>query len=176
MFMCSLFQVAIATKVNILRFDPLPTNFYNVMLRSKKTQFDGTNMWLLFLYTDIVIIFAGNCTSFGYFWGNVFGLLKGLYHHRRHRSVLMEPEIVWSLTLVCTTGNCQQDGRSKWQRCELFIGGGDSVAAVEKVGVADKMSHISTGCGASLELFEGEVLPGVTVLDEVVAPVVAYIL
>lgn len=50
--------------------------------------------------------------------------------------------------------------------CKSIIGGGDSVKAVKKAGVGDKVTFISTGGGASLELLEGKVLPGVAALQD----------
>lgn len=75
--------------------------------------------------------------------------------------------VVWNGPMGCfempnfskgTFGVCQAVADSA---AVSIIGGGDSVAAVNQSGLADKMSHISTGGGASLEFLEGKVLPGV---------------
>ncbi len=58
-------------------------------------------------------------------------------------------------------------------RAVSIVGGGDSVAAIEKLGLAERISHISTGGGASLEYLEGKVLPGVAALDDLRRKMVA---
>lgn len=80
--------------------------------------------------------------------------------------------VVWNGPMGCfempnfakgTFGVCQAVADSD---SVSIIGGGDSVAAVNKSGLADKMSHISTGGGASLEFLEGKVLPGIAAVRD----------
>ena len=83
--------------------------------------------------------------------------------------------VVWNGPMGCfemekfnkgTFGVCEAVAQVKAAGGVSIIGGGDSVSAVNKSGLADKMSHISTGGGASLEYLEGKQLPGVVALND----------
>lgn len=83
--------------------------------------------------------------------------------------------VVWNGPMGCfempafskgTFGVCAAVAEVKANGGVSIIGGGDSVSAVNKSGLADKMSHISTGGGASLEYLEGKQLPGVVALND----------
>ena len=72
--------------------------------------------------------------------------------------VLLPPDVYKRQTLAVAKAMAESDATT-------VIGGGDSAAAVQQMGLGDKMTHISTGGGASLEYLEGKELPGIAVIQ-----------
>ena len=88
------------------------------------------------------------------------------------KAVSMAKTVVWNGPMGCfemtpfSNGTNEVCAAVASSNSVSIIGGGDSVSAVKKAGVADKMSHVSTGGGASLEFMEGKQLPGIISLTD----------
>ena len=106
---------------------------------------------------------------------NMMGLDIGPKTVEKFKDILKDAKtVVWNgpmgvfenPTLAKGTIAVAQALADVYGKCTTIIGGGDSAAAVNQLGFADKMSHISTGGGASLEFLEGKELPGVVAADD----------
>lgn len=95
------------------------------------------------------------------------------------REIASAGTVVWNGPMGCFEMKPFANGTMSITRamadadCVSIIGGGDSVSAVNKSGLAESMTHISTGGGASLEFLEGKELPGIVALDEKQDPVLS---